>query len=72
MAITSKPKISREKASELILTQGFSGSYQPEQVTFLLKRTQIRPTDILATAQHQNTFIRLYRQPNMRATVLNG
>ena len=45
MAITSKPKISREKASELILTQGFSGSYQPEQVTFLLKRTQIRPTD---------------------------
>ena len=47
MAITSKPKISREKASELILTQGFSGSYQPEQVTFLLKRTQIRPTDTL-------------------------
>ena len=47
MAITSKPKISREKASELILTQGFSGSYQPEQITFLLKRTQIRPTDTL-------------------------
>ena len=47
MAITSKPKISREKASELILTQGFSGSYQPEQVTFLLKRTQIQPTDTL-------------------------
>ena len=34
MAITSKPKISREKASELILTQGFSGSYQAGQVTF--------------------------------------
>ena len=47
MAITSKQKISREKASELILTQGFSGSYQAGQVTFLLNRIQIQPTDTL-------------------------
>ena len=47
MAITSKQKISREKASELILTHGFSGSYQARQVTFLLNRIQIQPTDTL-------------------------
>lgn len=27
------------------LTQGFSGSYKPEQVTFLLKRLELKPTD---------------------------
>ena len=36
--------ISKDKANKLILEQGFSGSYKPEQVTFLLKRTHIKAT----------------------------
>ncbi len=39
--------ISQDKANDLILKQGFSGSYRPEQVTFLLQRSHIQPTDTL-------------------------
>lgn len=36
--------ISASKLAQ-ILQQGFSGSYQPEQVTFLLQKMQLQPTD---------------------------
>lgn len=39
--------ISKDRASELVLKHGFSGSYQKKQVTFLLKRTYIEPIDTI-------------------------
>ena len=37
--------INKQQADALISKQGFSGSYLPEQVTFLLRRTHIQVTD---------------------------
>ena len=65
--------ISKDKASELILKQGFSGSYQSEQVTFLLKRTDIEPTDtvekerlIQTGEKHYSQMISLEHAPTAR------
>jgi len=65
--------INKDKASELILKQGFSGSYQSEQVTFLLKRTHIEPTDtiekerlIQSGEKHYSQMISLESAPTER------
>lgn len=65
--------INKDKANELILKQGFSGSYQLEQVTFLLKRTHIEPTDtiekerlIQSGEKHYSQMISLESAPTER------
>lgn len=65
--------INKDKANELILEQGFSGSYQSEQVTFLLKRTHIEPTDtiekerlIQSGEKHYSQMISLESAPTER------
>ncbi|MCH7378809.1 MULTISPECIES: cysteine protease StiP [Acinetobacter] len=65
--------INKDKANELILKQGFSGSYQSEQVTFLLKRTHIEPTDtiekerlIQSGEKHYSQMISLESAPTER------
>ncbi|MGL1829789.1 cysteine protease StiP [Acinetobacter soli] len=65
--------INKDKATELILKQGFSGSYQSKQVTFLLKRTHIEPTDtaekerlIQSGEKHYSQMISLENVPTAR------
>jgi predicted negative regulator of RcsB-dependent stress response len=69
--------ISKDKANKLILEQGFSGSYQSEQVTFLLKRTHIEPTDtiekerlIQSGEKHYSQMISLESAPTERHSQL--